>query len=256
MAISDNVSLKRLPKTIVDAQRIVDTLQKRDTSSQELTNLKGSLYSPQVLAKHALFLDSALDSWTKEQLRRQREADPAGFGIAIASDESPPSQPRYGGYRFQITCVYVPRLEPQETWESFDKPPISSCCLLADICHAPGKDGATVSRVIDKQIARFGCSRYDCVSGTGDGGGENEGQTSGVHHNMEGSVPGYVRRRCLGHISWTVTKAVTEELKDHDLTKRLCVYFGEGGTWRRLQILATTPVLEGGLGLMEERYEQ
>jgi len=46
------------------------------------------------------------------------------------------------------------------------------------------------------------------VSMVGDGGGENEGIVHGMHAQLEADVPGYVRRRCLGHLAWRVTDAV------------------------------------------------
>ena len=45
-----------------------------------------------------LALDSAIDTLTTEALRKQRADDPDGFAIALASDESPPSQVSFGGY--------------------------------------------------------------------------------------------------------------------------------------------------------------
>ena len=61
--------------------------------------------------------------------------------------------------------------------------------MLLDLCHCPGKSGAAVMSVLDKQLGRVGLIRYDACSGTGDGGGENEGQT-GIHSSLEADVPG------------------------------------------------------------------
>ena len=65
--------------------------------------------------------------------------------------------------------------------------------------HCPSKDGAGVMKVLDKQLDRIGLSRYDVVAMTGDGGAENEGLVQGMHATLEADVPGYVRKRCLGH---------------------------------------------------------
>ena len=122
---------------------------------------------------------------------------------------------------------------------------------MADICHCPGKDGVTVMGVLDKQLMRPGMSRYEVFNVVGDGGGENEG-SSGIHATMETEVPGYVRRRCLGHVAWRVADAMLDEWDQYSDVKTLCSYMSDGVTWSRLQALATTPVLEGGLGLFQE----
>ena len=57
-----------------------------------------------------------------------------------------------------------------------------------------------MSRIVEKQLGRLGLSCFDVVPGTGDGGGENEGQ-QGVRAYFENLNPGYVRRRCLPHIA-------------------------------------------------------
>ena len=84
------------------------------------------------------------------------------------------------------------------------------------------------------------------------GGPENEGQ-SGIHAVLETECDGYVRRRCLGHLSWRTCDAMLEALRCWKLIKRLCEYLCEGSTWTRLQGLATTPLAEGGLALFAER---
>ena len=113
----------------------------------------------------------------------------------------------------------------------------------------------TVMAALDKQLMRVATSRYDVCSVVGDGGGENEGG-SGIHATMEADVPGYVRRRCLGHMSWRTADALLNEWEQHSDVKALCSYLGDGITWSRIQALATTPVLEGGLGLFREMSQE
>ena len=96
-------------------------------------------------------------------------------GVALATDESPPSQPRFRGLRFQITILYVGTFVDLAQWRTCEDPPIIRSTCLGDIMHCPGKKGADVSRIVEKQLARMGLNCYDVVSGTGDGGGENEG---------------------------------------------------------------------------------
>ena len=115
--------------------------------------------------------------------------------------------------------------------------------------HCPGKQGTDVSQVLEKQLGRIGLNCYDVVSGSGDGGGENEGH-SGIHSHFENLCPGYVRRRCLPHIAWrTADQAIRASELDY---KALCSYFGEGITWTRLRELAVRDPRDGGLGLFTD----
>ena len=251
MSLVHNLGLVHSLQTIVDAQNLRDKLQRREVNLEEQRALEEGLVHRTNVSRHMLVLDSAIDTLTTKALEKQREDDPEGFAIAIASDESPPSQVRFGGYRFQITMVYTPLWRPEETWEASEDAPLDAAPLLLDICHCPGKDCPSVMRVIEKQLSRVGLSKYDICSGAGDGGGENEGQ-SGIHASLEADNPHYVRRRCLGHIAWRLADALLAEVTDYKLITRLCEYLCEGSTWTRLQGLATTPVLEGGLGLFPE----
>ena len=99
--------------------------------------------------------------------------------------------------------------------------------MLADICHCPGKKGAAVPRHVEKQAARVDLNCYDSVSGAGDGGGEDEGRL-GVHVFFENLGAGYVRKRCLPHISW---RTMDMGIKASELDcKDLAAYFVDGVT--------------------------
>ena len=74
--------------------------------------------------------------------------------------------------------------------------PVNVERYLLDIVHCSGKDGKAVMGCIEKQLGRIGLGRHDVFSGSGDGGGENEG-ANGIHAQFEEAVSGYVRRRCL-----------------------------------------------------------
>ena len=67
-------------------------------------------------------------------------------------------------------------------------------------------------------MMRVATSRYDVCNIVGDGGGENHGG-SGIHATMEADVPGYVRRRCLGHVSWGTVDALLNEWEQHSDVK-------------------------------------
>ena len=151
-----------------------------------------------------LLLDGAVDRCMAENLAQCRHCGKFA-GVAVATDESPPSQPQFRGFRFQITVFYIGLYVDSRHWNSCEDPPIISKNLLADIMHCPGKKGVDASRVIDKQLGRIGCTCFDVCSVTGDGGGENEGH-QGVHAYFENLNTRYVRRKCLAHsayISWS-----------------------------------------------------
>ena len=88
-----------------------------------------------------------------EKIRAWREQDPDAFGVALATDESPPSQRRFGGCRFQVTMVYLCRFFPTEFWDASATPLLDMEPRLQDICHCPRKDGPSVMKVIDNSRA-------------------------------------------------------------------------------------------------------
>ena len=137
------------------------------------------------LARHAILLDGALDRWNSEVLYSKRETEDFA-GVAAATDESPPSAPRFRGLRFQVSVFYLGVFLPLSTWDSCKDPPIQKRSLLADIMQCPGKKGVDVSRILEKQLGRIGLNCFDVVSCTGD---------------FENLNPGYARRRCLSHIA-------------------------------------------------------
>ena len=174
-------------------------------------------------------------------------------GVAMATDESPPKQPRFRGLRFQITVMYWGAFEPVDQWERCAAPPIMRTSCLADICHCPGKRGVDVSRILEKQLSRVGLNCFDVVSCTGDGGGENEGH-QGIHAHFENLSPGYVRRRCIPHIAWrTCDQAIKASGLD---LKALAAYLSDGTTWSRLKDIATTGPAQGGLQLFRDTSQQ
>ena len=95
----------------------------------------------------------------------------------------------------------------------------------------------------------MGLNCFDVVSGTWDGGGENEGH-QGMHAYSENLNPGYVRRRCLPHIAWrTCDQAIEASALRY---RKLAAYLVEGITWQRLRELATRSVRDGGLNLFKD----
>ena len=246
--LRNRLATSRVADTASSARDLLASMSSKSNDGpafQEL-QLKDSL------GRHLLFLDGAVDRHLTEQLWDLREAGTFA-GVAIATDESPPSQPRFRGLRFQITVLYLGTFLPVEDWESASTPPIQKRTCLGDIMHCPGKKGADVSRCLEKQMSRVGLNSFDVVAGTGDGGGENEGH-QGVHWYFESLGTGYVRRRCIPHISWR-TCDLAIRVSGLDL-KGICTYLCEGITWSRLRELATTGQERGGLGIFQNSSQK
>ena len=246
--LRNRVAVSRLEGTVVGACELVRTLADEGGAPQPTEDLVSLLASRYTLQRHLLLLDSAVDTVTSDRLMDLRGKG-LFAGAAVATDESPPSQPRFRGLRFQISVFYWGTFAPVEQWNSATAPPLTVRSTLGDIMHCPGKKGVDVSRVLEKQLSRLGLSGFDIVSGVGDGGGENEG-SSGVHSYFENLSPGYVRRRCLPHIAWrTCDQAIKEAGLDY---KTLAAHFSEGITWSRLRQIAVTPKAQGGLGELRD----
>ena len=242
----------RVEQTLVEGTSLLKALKGEEDSEDQRQGIRDLLVSRQCMSKHLVILDSALDAYHKEFLFKKREEGSLA-GVAIATDESPPKQPRFGGMRFQITVLYVGTYRPLTAWETLDDPPITRTSVLGDIMHCPGKKGKDVWNIVQKQLLRLGLSTHDVVAGVGDGGGENEGE-SGIHHSFEEESCGYVRRRCLPHIAWRAAdQAIGMALSLSDLNYRgIITYLREGITWARLRDIAVKGRGDGGLSLMRD----
>ena len=124
-------------RTLVDAQRVLAGL--RGPATEVVALAIEEFFCRQSLARHLQVLDAALDAWQSQEWTRRRDADPEGWGLAVATDESPPSQPRFGGLRFQVTLVYAPLWKPEETWDDSLAPPWTSRATWQIFAIALGK---------------------------------------------------------------------------------------------------------------------
>ena len=248
-AMKTSTRFANAPSTLLEAESLIRKLL--DDDPRGGTDLEDALVSRRTLSRHALLLDSALDAHLAADIFKMRKCG-TFWGVAFATDESPPGQVRFNGLRFQVTWLYIPIVSDTRTWENAqynDRAPMSVQQVLLDICHCPNKTGAVVVAVLDRQLARVGLFRSDLVAGTGDGGGENEGR-QGIHATLEAESDGYVRKRCHNHLSWnTACASLTAMGTVLDQVKAIGAYLSEGVTWTRLRALATTP-LPDGLGLM------
>ena len=203
------------------------------------------LRSTWTLQKSVPYMADAADAHLQEEIMTKRGSTFCGLGFE--TDESPPCGRRFAGLRFQITIAYLCFVPPEQEWKNWtETAPVRTEAVLCDIVNAPAKDGVTVSKIVAMQLSRLGCTLADIVSGTSDGGGENEGRT-GAHALIEDHNPLYVRRRGLEHLSWNFCSAgiaaAGQLCKD---LKALGTYLSEGVTWQRLKEIATTSVERGG----------
>ena len=235
VAAKNHVAMQRVPTTLVDCARLIDELTEGRGRAIDVEDV---LFGRLALGRELLLVADALQLLLRDRIQGLRD-NGRFFGVGFCSDESPPGSKRFTGLRFQVTWICLPVFEPVREWgnDIYDKaPPVAKVeWFLLDIVHCPGKDGATVMHVLQKQWWRVGLTRDDVVSGTGDGGGENEG-AAGIHSVMEASNPGYVRRRCTGHFCWrSVEKAWDVMAKERRFMFALLRYFhGEtgSGAWR------------------------
>ena len=254
--LEQRLTLRRARGTVAAALGLTAELQALHGHAKDWIRSSAAelLHSRFRLAHHLLLLDGAVDRYTSEKHWRAREGGLLA-GVAIATDESPPSQPRFQGLRFHITVVYVGTYKPLCDWDSSLDPPMTRTSILTDINHCPSKRGTDVWRVVERQLEKLGLNAYDVVSGTGDGGGENEGE-HGLHAQLEALSPGYVRRRCVAHISWRTADQALAEAKHMNLDyKNLCTYLTDGITWSRLRAIAVKSSADGGLDLFREGSE-
>jgi hypothetical protein len=246
--LQNRLASSRVNATVESAGDLIQMLSPKTSSPCSTYKVSDDLVDRTQLLRHLILLDGAVDRYASDKLLTLREEGRIA-GVALVTDESPPSQPRFRGLRFQITVFYWGTYLDLSKWESKQDPPIVVTTCLADIMHCPGKKGVDVSRIIEKQLARLGLNCFDVTAGTGDGGGENEGQ-HGVHAYFENLNPGYVRRRCLPHISWrTCDVAIRVSGLDY---RTLASYLVEGITWSRMRELATREPGDGGLGLFRD----
>ena len=115
---------------------LVASLSGSSSSQESLLDL--NVVSRSTLKRGLLLLDGGVDRCLSDSLWILREQGRFA-GVAMATDESPPKQPRFRGLRFQITVMYWGAFEPVDQWERRDEPPILRTACLADICHRPGK---------------------------------------------------------------------------------------------------------------------
>ena len=219
-----------------------------------MDDLLEDLPSRWALCRTVPLLDAALDERFAKMIADKRGVSFEGCGFI--TDGATPEPGKWCGLTFQITIVIAIFIPPVDEWgePQYDKrPPHSIGRRLCDLCSVPNKKGVTLAEeILPKQLSRLGLSIADAISGTTDGGGENEG-VDGVHSIFERYNASYVRRRGLEHVSWNVCgaglAAIPELVRKY---RALQSYLSERGTWKRLQDIATLPQPDGTDPMMEE----
>ncbi len=72
-------------------------------------------------------------------------------GLSFASDESPPSENRFAGLRFQVAYVYITLFEDEHRWgdDAFlERYPIRTERYLTDVVNCTGKTGVATLNVL------------------------------------------------------------------------------------------------------------
>ena len=139
--LENRLTIRRSNETLLSG---IELLKGLGAQTEELQDIQDVLVSSGQQLHHFLLLDGALDRWISEMIFQKR-GEGCFAGFAFATDESPPSQPRFRGLRFQITVMYLGTVAPRGEWESMADPPTKSTSMIGDICHCPGKKGADVA---------------------------------------------------------------------------------------------------------------
>ena len=114
------MAASRACTTLCSASQLLSSLSSEGSTTSNLEELLGNRVT---LGQHLLILDAAVDRWTSEHLMQLREEGRLA-GVAMVTDESPPSQPIFRGLRFQITVLYWGIYLPESSWDSSADPPM------------------------------------------------------------------------------------------------------------------------------------
>ena len=131
MAVTTRQALDNLPDTLAQAQTLLDKAAGRDLEDDLLP-----IPSAASMRNHLLWLDDAMDCHLRDAILEAKQ-EGRFIGAGIATDESPPSQPRFRGLRFQVTFLYTPWVLDVAPWKNCGEPPVSVDAFLLDLCHCP-----------------------------------------------------------------------------------------------------------------------
>ena len=101
LVISTRQAIKSMPDTLAQAHALLAKGAGRDVDEEEPLPIP----SENVLRRNLLYLDDALDCHLRDKIRAA-QGEGRLCGVGLATDESPPSQPRFRGLRFQVKMLY------------------------------------------------------------------------------------------------------------------------------------------------------
>ena len=125
-SLAHKVPTSRVAATAASGASLVVKLSSKSRSFDVEPGAEASLalqelHKKDSLSRHLLLLDAAMDRHLPEQVFDLRETGRFA-GVALASDESPPHQPRFRGLRFQITVAYLGAFMRAAEWEGVSSP--------------------------------------------------------------------------------------------------------------------------------------
>ena len=94
--LENRVTAWRACDTLCSATQLLSSLSSKWSTTTDLEEILGHRVT---LGQHLLILDAAVDRCTSEHMLDLRDQGTLA-GVALATDESPPSQPRFRGLRF------------------------------------------------------------------------------------------------------------------------------------------------------------
>ena len=256
-SIDCKIAFRNMPKTLIEAEQLIAKMKNEGheagDSAEQQSLLKVAHRT--TIGRHCLLVDEAVDRRMASKIEKAK-ADGTWAGCTFASDESPPAGRRFVSLRFQVTIVYIPFFPPVKEWEKpcyLTQHPIEVDTWMCDLAHCPTKEGPGVLLTLEHQWSRISIYRTDINAGCGDGGGENEAGTHGVHALLSASNASYVRHRCCAHLGWrTADQGIIESGHTHDQLLALNRYLAGGITWMRLQNIMVQPPDQGGLGRLQQ----
>ena len=113
--VENMVPVSRVHGTVTAASELLQRLQPSSSTGTSQPQAVRELVKRSCLSQHLLLLDGAWDRSVAEGLMLLRNSG-SFAGVALATDESPPSQPRFRGLRFQITVIYLGTFLDKDLW--------------------------------------------------------------------------------------------------------------------------------------------
>ena len=109
--LENRLAVKRAGQTLLSAEALIESLRDQNFANPVHRDVSEFLVQHQKINRHLLILDGALDRYTTERFFARREAG-NWAGLALATDESPPKQPRFSRLEVPDHCPVPRRVSP------------------------------------------------------------------------------------------------------------------------------------------------